>query len=138
MTDRTLPPMTSSSRLLRVFWWLACLTPPINFLLALITSANAVEVVISVPLIIGTLLLAPVVAIRAVASPVLSRSQKVSAVTLSLSVFPMYVLVSAVWWWLGPRGRGVSSAGMAGLVAAIAAWIGLTLALHRVLRPRSQ
>jgi hypothetical protein len=129
--------MTSQSRLFIVLWWLICLTPPLNVVLAVdsTTSRSADEalggVFVTVPLFLLTIVLAPIVLIATVRSREAVRAEKLTASVLTASLVPMYVLVSASWWWLGwEHGRPSSPAGILCLIAT-AAWVAGAVALRR-------
>jgi hypothetical protein len=127
--SRTLAPLEPTSRLLVIYWWLLCLGPPLNLLFALEPTLRgrppeeALGGFITVPLLIAMLLMAPVVAVRALASPLLSRSKKVLCVVLSLSAFPMFLLVEAIWSLLGSHERAPSRPVELTLAAASLVWV---------------
>ena len=141
MSDqRSLSPLQADSRLLRIYWWLLCLAPPLNYLFALEPSftgrapEQAVGGFVTVPLLIATLLLAPVVLVRALVSPALGGAQKVACLVLSLAAFPMFLVVQAIWSWLGSS-EGVRSSSLKTLLAfAVALWVALAVVARMAIR----
>src|SRR5215471_18810534 len=132
MTDpRTLAPLTASSKLLSIYWWLLALAPPLNLVLALeplVTGRAPEEALggfVTVPLLIATLLLAPAVMVRALTSPELSRKQKLLCFALCIGALPMFLLVQEIWSVLGTR-NGLDSMPLKLSLAAVAlVWVGL-------------
>jgi hypothetical protein len=78
---------------------------------------------IAIPLLIATLLLAPVVIVRALVSPVLSRKQKALCLALGVASFPMFLLAQGIWSALGSR-RGLDSGPLKlTLTGVVAVWV---------------
>jgi hypothetical protein len=140
-------PLTRWSNMVRFYWWLSVLLPPVA-LLAAIDTARTARVAdeamglgfFLAPYLLAALAVAPFLAYRAWISKAITPAERRILIALGLSAVPLVILVAQICDDFGgwPRGQEHPTRALTG--ALTVAWVGLAIAarrtLHRDIPPR--
>jgi hypothetical protein len=126
--------------MVRFYWWLVALLPPLALLMALDTArtARSADEALGLSFFLAPFLLAAVVVglalvYRASISPAVTRGERAILVLLGLAALPLFLLVSAIAHDFGGWPRGVKPEGRYVTLALTVAWVVLALAARRTL-----
>lgn len=136
----TTRPLTRWSHMVRFYWWLLCLFPPVTLLAALDTARtarSADEAVglafFTAPFVLAAFALAPFLVYRAWMSDAITRTERIILIVLALAALPFFVLVSAICSDFGGWPRGQPHPTRPLTLALTVAWVGLAIAVRRKL-----
>lgn len=136
----TTRPLTRWSRMVRFYWWLICLLPPVTLLAALDTARTARSAdealglaFFTAPFLLTAFALGPFLAYRGLISSAITRGERAILVVLGAASVPLFFLVSAVAYYFGGWPRGIGPMGRYVTLALTASWVLLAVAARRKL-----
>jgi hypothetical protein len=136
----TTRPLTRWSRMVRFYWWLSFLLPPVALLAAIDTArtARVADAAMGLgyfiaPYVLAAFAVAPFLVYRAWISKAITSTERRILIALGLSVMPLFLLVAQICDDFGgwPRGQEHPFRGLT--MAATVVWVGLAIAARRTL-----
>lgn len=133
-------PLTRWSWMVRLYWWLIFLFPPLALLAAWDTARTARSAdealgltFFTAPFLLAALVLGPALAYRAWISPAITRGERIILVVMGLSAVAFILLVAQICGDFGgwPRGRPHTTRPLT--LALTASWVVLAIAARRKL-----
>lgn len=134
----TTRPLTRWSWMVRLYWWLIFLFPPLALLAAWDTARTARSAdealgltFFTAPFLLAALVLGPALAYRAWISPAITRGERIVLVVLGLSAVAFIFLVAMICSDFGGWPRGQAHPTRPLTLALTALWLALALVARR-------
>src|SRR5688500_2942990 len=135
----TTRPLTRWSWMVRLYWWLIFLFPPLALLAAVDTARTARSAdealgltFFTAPFLLAAIAVGPVLAYRAWISPRISRAERIILVVMGVSAVLFFLLVALICQDFGGW-RGEKPATRPLTLALTALWVALAVAARRKL-----